>query len=279
MRFLWLAAAITPLALASAPAFAVDPLDIQHCQQMGDADQTIDGCGKIAADKSIDAHDRAVAAFNLGIGYYAKNDLDNAIKAWTEATAFEPGYAHAYNNLAKAYLAKDDFAKAISNYNSAIKLDPKHALAYKGRGIAEFLNGGKEAAKADFQQALALAPDDTYTLLWLELTKRRLGAKPSPDLPKASTQVNMGAWPGPLVLLYGGQMTPHDVIIAAQHVDMKISKMRMCEVGFYAGELSLAEGDKDEAIKLFNHALDVCYNSAEERTAAAAELKALGQKD
>ncbi len=106
MRFLWLVTAIAPLALASAPAFAVDPLDIQHCQQMGDADLTIQGCGNIAADKSVDAHDRAVAAFNLGIGYYAKNDLDNSIKAWTEATAFEPGYAHAYNNLAKAYLAR-----------------------------------------------------------------------------------------------------------------------------------------------------------------------------
>ncbi len=278
MRFLWLVTAIAPLALASAPAFAIDPIDIQHCLQMGDADLTIQGCGKIAADKTVDAHDRAVAAFNLGIGYYAKNDLDNSIKAWTEATAFEPGYAHAYNNLAKAYLAKDDFAKAISNYDEAIKLDPKHALSYKGRGIAEFLTGDKEKAKADFTQVLALTPSDTYALLWLELTKRRLGDKPS-DLAKASTQVNMGAWPGPLVLLYAGQSTPHDVIIAAQHVDQKISKARMCDVGFYAGELSLAEGDKDEAATLFNHALDVCFNSVEERTAAAAELKALGQKD
>jgi lipoprotein NlpI len=279
MRILWVIAAVTPLALASLPAFAVNPLDIQHCQQMGDADQTIDGCGKIAADTSVDAHDRAVAAFNQGIGYYAKNDLDHAVKAWTEATTFEPGYAHAYNNLAKAYLAKDAFAQAISNYDAAIKLDPKHALAYKGRGIAEFLDGGKEKAEADFQQALALAPSDTYTLLWLELTKRRLGAKPSPDLATASLRVNMGAWPGPLVLLYGGQMSPREVITAAQHVDQKISKARMCDVGFYAGELELVQGDKDEAIKLFNHALDVCYNSVEERTAAVAELKALGQKD
>src|SRR5579863_7485285 len=123
MRFSWLAAAIVPLALAAAPAHAFNQLDIQHCQQMGDANLTIDGCGKIAADKSVDAHDRAVAAFNLGIGYYAKNDLDGAIKAWTDAVSFEPAYAHAYNNLAKAYLAKTDFGSAIKNYDQAIKLD------------------------------------------------------------------------------------------------------------------------------------------------------------
>jgi lipoprotein NlpI len=277
MRFPWLAMAIVPLALSTAPAFAVAPLDIQHCQQMGDASLTIDGCGKIAADKSVDAHDRAVAAFNLGIGYYAKNDMDDAIKAWTQAVTFNPDYVHAYNNMAKAYLTKADYTKAISNYDAAIKLDPKHALSFKGRGIAEFLDGSKEKAEADFQKALAIEPSDTYSLLWLELTKRRLGAKSSADLPKATTKVNMAAWPAPLLLLYAGQMTPNDVINAAQHVDNKISRARMCDVGFYAGELSLSEGDKDEAIKLFNHAFDICYNSVDEKTAAAAELKSLGQ--
>jgi lipoprotein NlpI len=277
MRFPWLAAAFVPLALATAPAVALDTLDIQHCQQMGDADLTIDGCGKIAADKSVDAHDRAVAAFNLGIGYYAKNNLDGAITAWTEAVSFEPGYVHAYNNLAKAYLAKTDFAKAISNYDEAIKLDPKHAMSYKGRGIAEFFDNARDKAQADFNQALTLNPSDAYSLLWLELTKRRLGDKPSADLAKATTQVNMAGWPAPLLLLYEGQMTPHDVVVAAQNVDNKVSKSRMCDVGFYAGELSLSEGDKDEAIKLFNHALDVCFNSVDERTAATLELKALGQ--
>ncbi|HEY0147270.1 MAG TPA: tetratricopeptide repeat protein [Methylovirgula sp.] len=277
MRLSWLAIAVVPFALSTAPAFAVDPLDIQHCQQQGDADLAISGCGKIAADKSIDVHDRAVAAFNLGIGYYAKNDLDNAIKAWTDAVSFEPAYAHAYNNLAKAYLAKTDFGSAIKNYDQVIKLDPKHGLAYKGRGIAEFFNGEKEKAKVDFEQAVALDSSDAYSLLWLELTKRRLGAKPSPDLAKATTQVNMTSWPAPLLLLYAGQMTPHDVVLAAQNVDLKVSKARMCDVGFYAGEFSLAEGEKSDAIELFNHSLDVCFNSVDEKTAATAELKALGQ--
>jgi lipoprotein NlpI len=277
MRFSWLAIAIVPFALSTAPAFAVDPLDIQHCQQMGDADLTISGCGKIAADKSIDAHDRAVAAFNLGIGYYAKNNMDGAIKAWTDAVSFEPAYVHAYNNLAKAYLAKTDFGSAIKNYDQAIKLDPKHALAYKGRGIAEFFNGAKDKAKADFEQAVALDPSDSYTLLWLELTKRRLGAKTSPGLETATLKLNMAAWPAPLLLLYGGQMTPHDVINAAQNVDNKVSKARMCDVGFYAGEFALANGEKADAIELFNHSVDLCFNSVDEKTAAIAELKALGQ--
>ncbi|MEW6436640.1 MAG: tetratricopeptide repeat protein [Pseudomonadota bacterium] len=276
MRLSWLAALI-PLAFSAAPAFALDQLDIQHCQQQGDAELTIDGCGKIVGDKSVDTHDRAVASFFLGIGYYAKNDLDNAIKAWTEATALEPAYVHAYNNLGKAYLAKTDYAKAIDAYGQAIKLDPKHAVSYKGRGIAQFLSGAKEKAQADFQQAVTLDPGDSYSQLWLELTKRRLGAKASPNLAKASTQLNMAAWPAPLLLLYEGQMTPHDVIMAAQHVDIKVSKARMCDVGFYAGELSLSQGDKSEAIELFHHATDVCFNSVDEKTAAVAELKALGQ--
>ncbi len=279
MRFLWLGAALIPLAFSTVPAFAIDPIDVQHCEQQGDADMAIDGCGKIAGDKSVDTHDRAVAAFFLGIGYYAKNDIDGAIKAWTQAVAFDPAYAHAYNNLGKAYLAKGDYKASIESYGTSIKLDPKHALSYKGRGIAEFLNGAKDKAQADFAQAATLEPNDPYSLLWLELTKRRLGAKASPELAKAAMQVNMTAWPAPILLYYEGQMTPNELVSAAQHVDQKVSKTRMCEVGFYAGELALAHGEKGDAISLFNHALDVCYNSVEEKTAAAAELKALGQKD
>lgn len=276
MRCRWLVAALIPFVLAAAPALAVDPLDVQNCQKVGDAKLTIAGCSKIVNDKSVDMHDRAVAALNLGIGFYAKNDLDDAIKAWIDAITFEPGYVHAYNNLAKAYFAQGDLAKSTSNYDQAIKLDPKHALSYKGRGIAEFFSGARDKAKSDFQQALSLDPSDGYSLLWLELTKRRLGEKPSPDFGKATLSVNMGGWPAPLLLLYAGQMTPQEVIVAAQDVNNTVSRARMCDVGFYAGELSLSQGNNNDAISLFNHATDLCFNSVDERTAAALELKALG---
>jgi lipoprotein NlpI len=39
----------------------------------------------------------------------------------------------------------------------------------------------------------------------------------------------------------------------------------------------LSEGNKDDAISLFDHAANLCFNSVDERTAAALELKALGQ--
>lgn len=275
MRCRWFAAAFVPFVLSAVPALAINPTDVRDCQQMGDAKLTIAGCAKIVNDKTIDMHDRAVAAFNLGIGFYAKNDLDDAIKAWIDAVTFEPGYVHAYNNLAKAYFAQGNLAKSASSYDQAIKLDPKHALSYKGRGIAEFFNGARDKAMTDFQQALSIDPSDSYSLLWLELTKRRLGNKPSPNFAKATLSVNMGGWPAPLLLLYAGQMTPSEVIVAAQNVDNTVSKARMCDVGFYAGELSLSEGNKSDAISLFNHATDLCFNSVDERTAAALELKAL----
>lgn len=275
MRCRLLLISIIPLAMAAGPVLAASQSDMADCQQMQDLDHGIAGCTKIVEDQSIAAGDRAIAYFDRGVDYYAKDDLDRAIADWSEAIKLNPNYAHAYNDRAKAYLAKADYDHAVADYSQAIKLDPHHAIAYKGRGIADLLSGRTIKAEADFQQALDLDPSDQYAALWLDIATRR-NNQPS-HIAQATMRLNMAAWPAPILLLFGGQMTPHDVAVAAQNIDPTITRARLCDAYFYIGESMLLKGDKGQATDLFQRALKECPKSTDEFPAAAAELKTLGK--
>jgi lipoprotein NlpI len=275
MRSWILLVAVVPLVLAARPALAVSQNDISDCQQMDDLDRGIAGCTKVAEDQSVAAHDRAIAYFDRGVDFYAKNDLDHAIADWSEAIKLDPNYGHAYNNRAKAYRAKGDYQGAITDYSEAIKLDPAHAVAYKGRGIDYLLSGDNVKAEADFQQAASLDPADQYAALWLDIARRR-NNQPS-QIKQGAAKLNMSSWPAPIVFLFGGDMTPHDVAVAAQNIDKRITQARLCDAYFYIGESTLLQKDKDQATHLFQLAVKTCPQTVDEYSAAVAELKAMGK--
>jgi tetratricopeptide (TPR) repeat protein len=67
--------------------------------------------------------------------------------------------ATAYINIGILFLNKKDPATAIVYFNKAIAMNPRQAESYYYRGLTEVQMNKHAAAKADFQQVLALAPD------------------------------------------------------------------------------------------------------------------------
>jgi len=110
--------------------------------------------------------------------------------------------------------------------------------------------------------------------LWLDLSERRNNI-PS-HLADAAKQLDMTAWPAPVVRLFLGQMTPAGVIDAAQNADAKTMNGQVCDANFYSGELALLQGAKDEAIRLLRLAAKDCPSNRVGWEGANAELKALG---
>jgi len=85
----------------------------------------------------------------------------------------------------------------------------------------------------------------------------------------------MTKWPAPVIRLYLGQLTPADVLAAADNADADTKKGQVCDANFYIGELSLQQRKKNDAARLFRLAAADCPKSYSE--AAGAELKALGE--
>ena len=216
----------------------------------------------------------AMAYVNRAGAYLKKGDNHRTIADASEAIQLDPKIAVAYYYRAGAYVQKGDNNHAIADYSEAIRLDPKSSKSYFNRGLLNLYANSVDKALADLNQASALAPNDAYAALWLDIVSQRNNL-PS-RLPQTSSQLDVKAWPAPVVRLVMGQMTPSALLAAADDPNATTKKGQVCEANFYIGELSLMEGAKDEAARLFRLTASDCPRDFAEWHAANAELKALG---
>jgi tetratricopeptide (TPR) repeat protein len=217
----------------------------------------------------------AVAYNNRGLSYEAKGDLDHAIADFDQAIALNPKYAQAYNSRGNAYTANGDLDRAIAEYDQAIMLDPKLWQVYVNRAVAYIYAGSLSKALTDLERSSELNPKYLYTAIWFDIANKR--GNLTSRLAQAVTQIDMTKWPAPVIQLYLGQLSRADLLAAADDPNPHTKKGQVCEANFYAGELELQQGAKEEATRLFRLAAADCPKSFRERVAAEAELKALGE--
>jgi lipoprotein NlpI len=216
----------------------------------------------------------AHAYYNHGIAYQSKNDYDRAIADFDQTITLDPKDAVAYYSRGIAYKAKGDLDRAIADFDRAIAINPKYMAPYFSRGRLNLFIGALPKALADLNQASELSPKYAYAALWLDIANERSNL-PS-RLPEAMQRIDMAKWPGPVIRLYLGQLTPEAVLAAAADPDSETQKGQVCEANFYTGELALQRADKDGATRLFRLATAGCPKSFIEYDSAVAEIKALG---
>jgi tetratricopeptide (TPR) repeat protein len=214
------------------------------------------------------------AYLERGKAYRAKGDFDRAITDYDQAIQLDPNFKIAYLVRGSAYSSKGDTDRAIADYDEGIRLDPKNARAYRMRGLVNLRAGSLPKSLADLDQSQELDPKDFYAALWREIVVRR-SDQPS-HLADATAKLDMTKWPAPIVRLFLGETTPEAVLAAAENSAPLLQKGQVCEANFFAGELALQRGSKEDAARLFGLAATDCPKTFIEWSAAKDELKALG---
>ena len=81
-----------------------------------------------------------------------------AIASYTQALAFNPNYAEAYNNRAYAYMRMQNYAPALKDLDQALRIRPDymHALMNRGDIHNYYFNQDRQKAINDYDHILRL---------------------------------------------------------------------------------------------------------------------------
>jgi len=284
--------------------------DVATCAQVKDHNAAIAGCTRVIEDPRVKPKGQAAAYYNRGNAHAAKGDQAAAIADYDEAIKLEPKnalafnnrgtahsekgdsdaaiadfseaikhnarYASAYFNRANAYAAKGEADRAIADYTAALKHNRRNVNAYIARGALYLAGGAASKAQADMKLAARLERRNAYAVLWQDIAERR--GKRKSVLAQGARGLDMKAWPAPVIRLFVGQSKPDEVAAAADNPNRTMKEAHACEASFYSGQFALINGNRDEAVKLFQAAAKECPRGFIEGIVAAAELKGMGEK-
>src|SRR5262245_61767738 len=96
--------------------------------------------GLAVAPLAADARDDAKKQVQFGISVAQKSLWREAIFWWERATKVDPTYAAAHNNLAIAYEHEGDLAKARAAYEKALELEPNNAMIKQNYELFKEIN-------------------------------------------------------------------------------------------------------------------------------------------
>ncbi len=267
----------------AAPARAQWNDDAEKCAETPTPDLALARCTRAIQSGELSEPSLVVTLNNRGNAYQNKGDYARAIADYDQAIRLNSESALIFNNRGTAYQHRGDYERAIQDYEQAIKdydeaitLDPDYQLAFYNRAFARFDQGLFTASVPDFARAVQLDPSRTYRVLGLYLAKARAGAVDRKGLASNAAQLNLTRWPGPVVALFLGLITPQALIAAAQDPDPAMQRERHCEAYFYAGEFYLIRGQRAAAVQMFQSAVATGVTSLFEHSSAKGELGRLG---
>jgi lipoprotein NlpI len=261
-----------PTGAAEATEIAVAKLELKGMGARGPAGAGLAMRAPVG-DPGANHRDRA-------FDYFGRGEVDQAIAEYNAAIRLAKDDADSYGLRGLAHFVKGNMNQAIADSGAAIRLKPDSAFDFRNRGRAQLYAGKPRLAADDFASAVRLAPSDTLGVLWLHIARVRSGQNDQQEFRQNIDRVDRRTWPGPLVEVLTGDLTPErvgDIAMSAEGDKRQLE--RRCDAQVYLGLLQLAAGDKEEARSFFRAAEADCpvgVAEATERTVAKMELKQLG---
>ena len=104
------------------------------------------------------ASSSAAASLEQGKRQWEEGKLEAAQKSFAEAVKADPRSVDAHMKLAGIQVSRLHYSAALATYRSALALDPNNAKAWMGMGMCYIHAGGREMARAAFEEALRAEP-------------------------------------------------------------------------------------------------------------------------
>ena len=95
---------------------------------------------------------------NLGLAYFGRQHLDEAMACFRKALELQPGLAEAHFDLGNAWLQKGDAEEAAGQFQKAVAARPKYATARNALGDVLRQMGRLTEAAVQYEKVLELDP-------------------------------------------------------------------------------------------------------------------------
>jgi len=285
--------------------------DAEQCSPQIDPDVSLPHCTAAINSGRLSTSSLVLTYMGRGVNYLRKRDYDRAIQDFDEVIRLNPKSSGAFTNRGASYLQKGDYERAIQDFDKAIQLNPRNkvvfsqrgdlfyregdyeraiqdfseyirlnpgsARAFKNRGRARFYSGQSSAAASDFVHAADADPQYIYAPIWLYLARSRAGrqGEARSELAKYAAGADLTKWPGPVINLYLDRETPESIFNSARDSAPSKDREQHCEAFFYLGQLALQKGERQEANRRFQQAIDTGVTYFEEYLDAQIELDRL----
>ena len=209
--------------------------------------------------------DNAVAYYDRGLAYHGKDNYVRAIADYDKALSLAPDYAPAHDSRRRAYEQVEQYESALEDYDKAIGVQPDTAYLIYGRGLVHTKLGNDTEARRDFLKALDLGFDKA--LIESALTNEPISAKYlsySVEDHKQGIFHHTRAYDRLQQADYDNAVADMDKarrLIDPQLIPLYAGTMR--EVYFQSGIAYYDTGLYDQAILLFDKAIDVAPSSTD----------------
>jgi lipoprotein NlpI len=135
----------------------------------------------------------------------------------------------------------------------------------------QFFHAKYAMAAADLRCSLGLA-SDPYAMIFCFLAEARMGLDVIGQLKDDARELDLDKWPGALIGLFLGSLTPGAAFKAAS------GHQEQAESQFYIGQWYLLTNAQTEAVAALREAVRLCPTPFLEHAGAVAELDRLGCK-
>jgi len=95
---------------------------------------------------------------NLGVAYFNRGMINEAIEQYRTALRLDPKSVNAYHNFGNALYKKGMLDEAVEKYETALQLDPKSVNAHNNLGVIYFDRGMFDQAEEHYRTALEINP-------------------------------------------------------------------------------------------------------------------------
>lgn len=116
--------------------------------------------------------------YKLGLSYYERNDIKNAISEFREAVKLNPSNSNIHYSLGTSFLSIGNYVESINSLESSVQYNPNNPDAFYNLGIAYYRTRQYNKSINAFKNAIALNPNDIDYYINLGVIFRIIGKYP-----------------------------------------------------------------------------------------------------